>query len=99
MIDSYKGTRPDRLVLTLHKVYTAEGGQVYIYSTVDGHALDNSQVTVVGTVTTWPIWTRPALPTTPPIDVLAMLPIGTTRANLAVAPCTHALAPAAHRNS
>ncbi len=50
MIDSYKGDATGvAAVLSLHKVYTAEGGQVYIYSTVDGHALDNSQVTVVGT--------------------------------------------------
>jgi hypothetical protein len=50
MIDSYKGDATGVAgVLTLHKVYTAEGGQVYIYSTVDGHSLDNSQVTVVGT--------------------------------------------------
>jgi hypothetical protein len=50
MIDSYKGDATGvAAVLTLHKVYTAEGGQVYIYSTVDGSALDNSQVTVVGT--------------------------------------------------
>jgi hypothetical protein len=33
----------------LHKVYTAEGGQVYIYSTVDGSAKDNQYVTVTGT--------------------------------------------------
>jgi hypothetical protein len=31
-------------------VYTAEGGQVYIYSTTDGAALDNSNVTVAATV-------------------------------------------------
>ena len=50
MIDSYKGDATGiAAVITLHKVYTAEGGQVYIYSTVDGTALDNSQVTVVGT--------------------------------------------------
>jgi hypothetical protein len=50
MIDSYKGDATGvAAVITLHKVYTAEGGQVYIYSTVDGHSLDNSQVTVVGT--------------------------------------------------
>ena len=50
MIDSYKGDATGvASVLTLHKVYTAEGGQVYIYSTVDGSSLDNSQVTVVGT--------------------------------------------------
>jgi hypothetical protein len=33
----------------LHKVYAAEGGQVYIYSTKDGTALDNQYVTVTGT--------------------------------------------------
>ena len=50
MIDSYKGDATGiAAVTTLHKVYTAEGGQVYIYSTVDGSSLDNSQVTVVGT--------------------------------------------------
>jgi hypothetical protein len=50
MIDSYKGDATGiAAVITLHKVYTAEGGQVYIYSTVDGSTLDNSQVTVVGT--------------------------------------------------
>jgi hypothetical protein len=36
-------------VTGLHKVYTAEGGQVYIYSTVDGKAFDNQYVTVTGT--------------------------------------------------
>jgi hypothetical protein len=36
-------------VTTLHKVYTAEGGQVYIYNTTTGASMDNSQVTVVGT--------------------------------------------------
>jgi hypothetical protein len=50
MIDSYKGDATGVAAVTsLHKVYTAEGGQVYIYSTVDGSSLDNSQVTVVGT--------------------------------------------------
>ncbi len=33
----------------LHKIYTAEGGQVYIYSTVDGRSIDNQFVTVTGT--------------------------------------------------
>ena len=33
----------------LHKIYTAEGGQVYIYSTTDGTAIDNEYVTVTGT--------------------------------------------------
>jgi hypothetical protein len=36
-------------VTGLHKIYTAEGGQVYIYSTVDGKAFDNQYVTVTGT--------------------------------------------------
>jgi hypothetical protein len=36
-------------VTGLHKVYTAEGGQVYIYSTVDGSAKDNQYITVTGT--------------------------------------------------
>ena len=33
----------------LHKIYTAEGGQVYIYTTTDGTALNNFYVTVTGT--------------------------------------------------
>jgi hypothetical protein len=36
-------------VTSLHKVYVAEGGQVYIYSTKDGTALNNYYVTVTGT--------------------------------------------------
>jgi hypothetical protein len=36
-------------VTGLHKIYTAEGGQVYIYSTVNGAAIDNQYVTVTGT--------------------------------------------------
>jgi hypothetical protein len=36
-------------VTGLNKIYTTEGGQVYIYSTVDGTALDNQYVTVTGT--------------------------------------------------
>ena len=36
-------------VTGLHKIYTAEGGQVYIYSTVNGDAIDNQYVTVTGT--------------------------------------------------
>ena len=50
MIDSYKGDATGIAAVTsLHKVYTAEGGQVYIYNTTNGASLDNSQVTVVGT--------------------------------------------------
>ncbi len=49
-IDSYKGDATGiAAVTTLHKVYSAEGGQVYIYNTTNGASLDNSQVTVVGT--------------------------------------------------
>jgi hypothetical protein len=36
-------------VTSLHKIYVAQGGQVYIYSTVDGSSLDNQYVTVTGT--------------------------------------------------
>lgn len=36
-------------VLGLHKVYTTEGGQIYIYNTKTMAALDNSNVTVAGT--------------------------------------------------
>ena len=36
-------------VTTLHKIYIAEGGQVYIYSTTNGTALNNFYVTVTGT--------------------------------------------------
>ncbi|MGB7984171.1 MAG: hypothetical protein WCF54_03330 [Terracidiphilus sp.] len=36
-------------VTGLHKIYTAEGGQIYIYSTVDGSAMDNTYVSVTGT--------------------------------------------------
>jgi hypothetical protein len=36
-------------VTGLHKIYTAEGGQIYIYSTVDGSAIDNTNVMITGT--------------------------------------------------
>ena len=50
MIDSYKGNATGIAAVTgLHKIYTAEGGQVYIYNTASGAALDNTNVTVVGT--------------------------------------------------
>jgi hypothetical protein len=50
MIDSYKGDATGIAAISgLNKVYTAEGGQVYIYSTADGSSLDNTNVTVVGT--------------------------------------------------
>ncbi len=50
-IESYKGDGTGIAALTgLHKVYTAEGGQVYIYGTATGNSLDNANVTVQGTV-------------------------------------------------
>jgi hypothetical protein len=36
-------------VTGLHKIYVAQGGQVYIYSTTDGSSIDNQYVTVTGT--------------------------------------------------
>ncbi len=36
-------------VTGLNKIYTVEGGQVYIYSTKDGSAINNQYVTVTGT--------------------------------------------------
>lgn len=49
-IDSYKGDATGIAAITsLSKVYTTEGGQVYIYATTDGSTRDNSNVTVVGT--------------------------------------------------
>ncbi len=50
-IESYKGDGTGIAALTgLHKVYTAEGGQVYIYGTTTGNTLDNANVTIQGTV-------------------------------------------------
>ena len=49
-IDSYKGDGTGVAAVSgLGKVYVAEGGQVYIYSTADMSELNNSNVTVVGT--------------------------------------------------
>ncbi|MBV8630838.1 MAG: hypothetical protein JOZ83_07940 [Silvibacterium sp.] len=49
-IDAYKGDATGIAAVTgLHKVYTAEGGQVHIYNTTDGSERDNSNVTVSGT--------------------------------------------------
>jgi hypothetical protein len=51
-IDAYKGSATGIAAVTgLNKVYTAEGGQVYIYSTTNGSELDNTNVTVQGTAT------------------------------------------------
>jgi hypothetical protein len=50
MIEPYLGDATGiAAVIGLNKVYTAEGGQVYIYSTADGSAIDNQYVTVTGT--------------------------------------------------
>jgi hypothetical protein len=49
-LEPYEGNATGIAAVTgLHKIYTAEGGQVYIYSTVDGSAIDNQYVTVTGT--------------------------------------------------
>jgi hypothetical protein len=50
MIDSYNGDATGiAAIIGLSKVYTTEGGQIFIYSTVNGSSLDNANVTVVGT--------------------------------------------------
>jgi hypothetical protein len=50
LIQSFKGDGTGIAAVTsLHKVYTTEGGQVYIYNTSDGTARDNTNVTVTGT--------------------------------------------------
>jgi hypothetical protein len=50
MLESYLGDATGIAAVTgLHKIYTAIGGQVYIYSTVDGSSIDNQYVTVTGT--------------------------------------------------
>lgn len=49
-IDAYQGDGTGVApVLGLNKVYTTEGGQIYIYSTTNMTALDNSNVTIAGT--------------------------------------------------
>jgi len=49
-IDAYLGDGTGiAAVLGLHKVYTTEGGQIYIYSTPSMTQLDNSNVTIPGT--------------------------------------------------
>ena len=50
MIEPYIGDATGIAAVTgLHKIYTVEGGQVYIYSTVNGSAMNNEFVTVTGT--------------------------------------------------
>ena len=50
MIEPYLGDATGiAAVEGLHKVYVAQGGQVYIYSTKDGSSINNQYVTVTGT--------------------------------------------------
>jgi hypothetical protein len=50
LLEPYIGNATGIAAVTgLHKIYTAEGGQVYIYSTKDGSSIDNQYVTVTGT--------------------------------------------------
>lgn len=50
LLEPYIGDATGIAAVTgLHKIYTAEGGQVYIYTTTDGSSLDNQYVTVTGT--------------------------------------------------
>jgi len=49
-IGPYQGDGTGIAAVTgLHKVYTTEGGQIYIYNTTNMAALDNSNVTLAGT--------------------------------------------------
>ncbi len=50
LLEPYIGDATGLAAVTgLHKLYTAQGGQVYIYSTTDGSSIDNQYVTVTGT--------------------------------------------------
>lgn len=50
MIEPFQGDLTGLAGVTgLHKIYIAEGGQVYIYDTRDGSAINNFYVTVTGT--------------------------------------------------
>ncbi len=50
MLEPYIGDATGITAVTgLHKIYAAVGGQVYIYSTKNGSAIDNQYVTVTGT--------------------------------------------------
>lgn len=50
MIEPYLGDLTGIAAVTgLHKIYVAQGGQVYIYSTKDGSSINNQYVTVTGT--------------------------------------------------
>jgi hypothetical protein len=50
LLEPYLGDLTGIAAVTgLHKIYVAQGGQVYIYSTVDGTSYNNQYVTVSGT--------------------------------------------------
>jgi hypothetical protein len=50
MLEPYSGDLNGiAAVVGLHKVYVAQGGQVYIYHTTDGSSINNQYVTVTGT--------------------------------------------------
>lgn len=50
LLEPYIGDTTGIAAVTgLHKIYSAQGGQVYINSTKDGSAIDNQYVTVTGT--------------------------------------------------
>jgi hypothetical protein len=50
MLEPYIGDATGIAAVTgLHKIYSAQGGQVYINSTTDGSSIDNQYVTVTGT--------------------------------------------------
>ena len=50
MLEPYLGDLNGIAAVTgLHKVYVAQGGQVYIYHTTDGSSINNQYVTVTGT--------------------------------------------------
>ncbi len=50
MLEPYLGDLTGIAAVTgLHKVYVAQGGQVYIYHTTDGSEINNQYVTVTGT--------------------------------------------------
>jgi hypothetical protein len=50
LLEPYIGDATGIAAVTgLHKIYAAEGGQVYIYSTTNGSSIDNQYVTVTGT--------------------------------------------------
>jgi hypothetical protein len=50
LLEPYHGDLTGIAAVTgLHKVYVAQGGQVYIYHTTDGSSINNQYVTVTGT--------------------------------------------------